>query len=483
MRSFGTAGGMSESRRAFLRRTGGALALAAATLVGCAPPPTPSPRVRLLGAVHPVGAVQKLIEEHLGAAAGEAKVQLDFTPLAPNDLRAKLPVSAAAGQSPDLALVGEPDVVEQAGLERTRDLRGTLDQVTGLNGELLPPLRELVASGPFLDRPSWQPAPAYGIPYYTYGCVLLVRSDLVGSALPIPAPGTSLSFDDLRGAVVKLTDAGANRFGWGAALPIGDLTDQIGQVAFRAAGAALFDDIGYRVVLNASDAQNALAAISRLYRGDAGDALAPAGVLDWSVADQVAAFRSGRVLQTLDLGGLYPALTDPSLRQATLALPLPAGPKGWNAGATSTHFVVFATSRVADAAGRLVQRVLQPARYDALIRLGQGSFIPPYAYATKGPFWDSDPNLPVYVGATRGDPAHNYGLVGLGTPAPSTLAVARVRGAWLLANALRQLIQQPDNAPAIASDLIDRATALAQVAPLLQPTPTPVALPPWFNGL
>ena len=437
----------------------------------------------MLGTTHPVGAVQRLIAQHFAAAGGEASVQLELTPLAANDLRAKLRASGAAGQLPDLALVGEPDVVEQAALERTRDVRDTLDQVSGLNGDLLPPLLDLVTSGPSVDHPLGRPAPAYGVPYYTMGSVLLVRRDLVGNALPIPAAGASLSFDDLRGAAEKLTDAGGGRFGWGAPLPIGDPADQVGQVALLAAGAALFDGHGYRIVLNASDARNALAAITRLYHTDGGQSLAPPEALDWSITAQAEALTGGKVVQTLDLGGVYASLTDAKVRAATLALPLPAGPKGWNAAATSTHFILFGASP-AEAPGRkFVERVLQPDRYDALVQAGQGAFIPPYAYLTKGPYWDSDPNLSVYVAATRGDPARNYGLAGLGTPAPATLAVARVRGAGLLATALRRLIQEPANSDAVLSDLLTTAANLARTAPLLQPIPTPTALPFWMRGI
>ncbi|HEX5414094.1 MAG TPA: extracellular solute-binding protein [Chloroflexota bacterium] len=480
MKSSKRAGGTRVSRRAFLRGSGGALALATLSMSGCAPSAGPPPKLRMLGITHPVGAVQRLIVQHATAAAGEAAAQLELTSLEPNDLRAKLHQSAAAGQLPDLALVGAPDVVEQAGLERTRDLHATLDRVSGLNGALLPPLRDLVASGPSLDLPPGQPTPAYGVPYYTIGSVVLARRDLVGSALPIPAPGASLSFDDLRGAAEKMTDAGGSRFGWGAPLAVGDSADQLGQVALLAAGAALFDGHGYRIVLNANDARNALAAVTRLYRTDAGQPLAPDGALDWSLTAQAEAFATGSVVQTLDFGGVYAALSDDAIRASTLALPLPSGPKGWNAGATSTHFILFGTSPAEATARHFIERVLQPDRYDALARTGQGSFIPPYAYLTKGPYWDSDPNLPVYVAATRGDPAHNYGLAALGTPAPATLAVARVRGAWLLATVLRRLILEPTNVDAAINELLTTAATLAREAPLLQPTPAPTSLPFWM---
>jgi ABC-type glycerol-3-phosphate transport system substrate-binding protein len=434
----------------------------------------------VLALEHPVAAVQQLLVQHADVAAKEAGVQVTWQAASPTDLLSTLALAQAARQLPAAALVGSADSALLAAKGLLVDVREALDRVAGLNGDLFPPFRDLTIAGPFVDVPANRHAPVWAIPHLSLGGAWLSRRDLLDKY----AEGTPKIFDDVRLIAEHVTAAGGDTFGWGATLALDDATDNLVQVVLLNHGTGIFESRGLRVVVDSDAATAAFQALARLYRTDSGTTLAPPDVVDWSQADLAAAFVAGRVAQTVDHGGLYDRVLQgaPKLRTSVAALPPVPGPKGWYTAAVTSLFVTF-RGATADRATALVERILQPARYDAVVRAGRGSAIPPYAYLTKGPFWDDDPNYAVFAANARGDPARDFRFATLGDPAPLTLPVAAVRGARLLAELGRSVARGdlPPSAAAVA--LSERAQTLARVGLASQPTPIPTPVPDWLQWL
>jgi ABC-type glycerol-3-phosphate transport system substrate-binding protein len=457
-------------------------ALGALVTLACrpAPPPGPPPLLTLLAAEQPYPPVQQLASEQASTAAAEAGIRLAYQVMPLESLRQKLPAALAAGQPPDLALLGGLDAAGLVARGRLVDQREALDRIAGLNGDLFPPLRALATAGPFVDRSARDPVPVWAIPYLSVSSGWLIRRDVLTQA-KLALPNT---FDEARQIAEKLTDPAGSVVGWGASLPPSDVVDGFGLATLLAHGVSLFDPNGLRLTLNPDEAVPALQAIGRLYRTDAGAAIAPAGVVDWSAADAGAALASGRVAQTLDLGGLYARMVadTPSLRDEIAVLPWPGGPKGRFTATPIYAFAVLA-GRNAERATALIERLLQPARYDALSRAGLGSAIPPYAYQTKGPFWDEDPNYAVFVASTRGDPARGLQYAPFGYPSPPTLPVVSVGLAHALSDAVRAVAlgQQSPGSAALALQKAAQSAARAGLA--LQPQVSPTPEPTWLKRL
>jgi len=415
----------------------------------------------------------------IAAAAKEVGLSVAFDTLPLEALRGKLPSAAAARQSPDVALVGSADSVILATRGLLVDLRDCLERVVGLNGDLFPPLRDLAAAGPFVDRSSRDKAPVWSVPFFTVGGTWLARGDLL-SPKGLLAPKT---FDEARTVAARLTDPTSQTFGWGASLPPGDDVDNLAQLVLRAHGATAFDADGFQVTLNPADAAPGLDALGRLYRADDGTPLAPPGVVDWSTAQVEAAFAAGKTAQMIDYGGGYARLVqaNPSLRDTLLASPPPAGPKGWFTAATAYLFVAFKGSTAPERSVALIDRLLQPLRYERHVHANQAALIPPYAYLTKGPFWDDDPNYAIFVSVARGDPARSFQYANPGDLGPITPVVALARASHALSAAARS-VALGEKAPAVAgAALRDRFVEAARQSFAIQPTPLPTPEPYWLH--
>lgn len=461
------------------------VALGALMVAGCragvGPSSPPLTDLTVLAPAHPLPTVQRTIAEQATAAAREIGARLSLQVLPLDVLRSRLPNLVAAGQPPDLALVGDADPAVLSARGWLRDLREPLDRIVGLNGDLFPPLRAVAASGSFEDRPADQPSPIRAIPYLTIGGAWLLRQDLL-SRDGLPPPRT---FDDVRAIATKLTDLSANRFGWAAGLPLDDAIDDLARVALLAYGAPTFDPLGLRVELAPDLAAAGLQAVARLYRSDDGSPLAPNGSVDWTDVETLAAFAQGKVVQTLDRGGLYARLVsdEPGWRQSILALPPPAGPKGWFTSAPTRYFVAPRSGTPAGQAVSFLERLLRPERYEALARAGQGSVIPPYSYLTKRPFWDEDPNDAAYFHTARGDPARGFQFAPPGFPSPPTLPAAVVEASHVFARTLRSVVGGEASTTDAAAALKRQCEKLVAEALALQPAPSPTPAPFWVRWL
>jgi ABC-type glycerol-3-phosphate transport system substrate-binding protein len=467
------------TRRRFLGELGAVGALIA---VGCRPaaPVGPPPQLTVWAASHPVAAVQQLISQQSAAAAGEAGVRLDFQSDSLGNLRAKLPGAIAARQFPDVALLSTLDGAGLAARGVLADVRSSLDRIAGLNGDLFPPLATLAAAGPFVDsRPSQLP-PVWAVPYLGLGVAWLIRKDFFAQK-QVPTPKT---FDDAQAAAQKLNDSAGGVAGWGASLPLDDALDGFGLAAFLGYGAIFFDPNGLRVTLSPTDGVAPLQALGHLYQTDNGVSLTPEGVADWSAADLAAGFARGAIAQTLDFGGLYGQVVaaSPKLREAIQVLPFPAGSKA-QFNVTPTSAFVLARGAHLDRATAFVERLLRPERFDALSRVGVGAVIPPYAYQTKGPLWDDDPNYAAFVTSNRGDPARNLQWVPFGYPSPPTLPVLQIALAHLLAQAVRSVVVDHQDPSAVAVGLRASCQAVFRAGYALQPATTPTPLPSWLQAV
>ena len=461
---------------------GATLGLGALIASACRPaPPTsgPMPSTILLALPHPVTSVSDLLARQSVAAAKVTGSNLTVQFLSPETLRSRLASALAAAQAPDLALVGSADPTVLAARGLLIDVRDSLQRIVGLNGELFPPLRALAESGPFTDRPANQPAPVWAIPYLSIGGAWLVRQDVLAKQ----GLATPRTFDDARAIALKLAEAAAGRFGWGSSLPVGEAVDGVARVALLSYGARMFDALGLGVALDPSAAVAGLQAMANLYRADDGSPLAPAGAIDWTTEQAAMALTSGQVAQTIDFGGLYAQAlaADASLRESILALPPPSGPKGWLTSAPSSFLIVPGKGRDPERAIAIVERLLRPEQYDQLARTGQGSVIPPYAYLTKGPFWDEDANYAAFAANARGDPARNLQFAPLGYPSPPTLPAAVVQAANALSETLRSVVDGEAPASVAASALAARIDTLARQSLSLQSTPTPTPMPLWLQ--
>ena len=213
--------------------------------------------------------------------------------------------------------------------------------------------------------------------------------------------------------------------------------------------------------------------------------MAPPGVSDWSTVEVAAAFSRGTVAQAIDSGGLtlkswraFPSSGSRSRRYR-----LPKGPKVDIPPRQRQLSWFRAAPGVSEQAAALVERLLSPARYEALVRAGAGSIVPPYAYLTKSPFWDDDPNYPGLASSARGDPAQNFQFATPGSPAPLTLSVAAVRGEQILATLLRSVVSGELSPAAAATALGERARAVARQGYALQPPLAPTPQPEWWRIL
>ena len=414
-------------------------------------------------------------------AAEETGFALAYQALSPAALRSQLRASDAAGQFPDVVEVASVDAPRLVSGGLLREVRNLYERIAGTNGDLFPPLLDLATAGPWADLPTYQKPPVWAIPHVSVGSAWLVRRDLLGNKT-IPPPNT---FDDFRAAAAKLTDPTASTFGWGAPLPLADVVDDLAQSTLLDFGAGLFESSGMRVAFSPDDVAAALRAFAGLYRSDSGDNYAPTGAVDWSIDDAAAAFANGQVAQSIDHGGMYARIVaaTPKLRQQIRALPPPAGPKGRYTASPTTLLAVANRSRWSDLAVDFIERLLSPARYEALIRAGAGSIIPPYAYLTKSPFWDDDPNYPAFAANARGDPARNLGFATPGTPAAMTLPVAEVRAHQILATLLRSVASGRMSAADAAVALGEQSRAVARQGYALQPPATPKPNPEWWRLL
>src|SRR5579883_736701 len=476
--------GACLARRQFLRRgVIGLTALGAAcggsrSVDRTAPLP---PRLTILGPTHPVPAVAALIARQVQDAGRASGVDAVWEALPSDAVRSRLKEMLAARIPVDLAIVGDPDPALLAAAGSVVDVRDTLAEVVGLNGELFPPLRDTAMAGPFADlaTPSLR-RPVWAVPYASLGGAVLVRSDLLARH-SIPLPRT---FDELGAAAAALTGArgvGAPSLGWAAPLPRSDGVDDLGRVILLAHGAPLLDPLGIRVVLDQASASQGFQALQRLYALNAGGiSSAPAG-LNWTLSEQAQVFGNGGMAMTWDAGGLYGRLrTDyPGIADQVRALPIPAGPRGWFTAVPTTFIVVFRTSRLVDAARALITHWLRPEQYDAIVRAGRGAVIPPYADLTKTPFWDEDDNYPVFVVNARGDPSRQLAYAPPGYPAPLTPPAAMIAAALVIAETARAVASGEAAPLAAAATLAQRCADLARMSLSLQPTPSPTRSPFW----
>ncbi len=469
-----------KSRRSFLRTT---LVLGALAVGGCrsAPTPGPPPTMTLLALEYPTPAVQRLLAGQIDVAARDVGGRMILQVETATSLKARLASAAASKLLPDVALVGSADAAPLAARGVLRNVKDLLDRVVGVNGDLFPPMRDLTTAGPFADRPANQPAPVWAIPHLSLGVGTLVRSDLLKTSQQ-PLPKT---FDDTRALAKKLTNLSGGRYGWGASLPVSDAADNFVQVSLLDHGAGLFDPAGYGVNLNPPDAVPGLGALAALYRDESGSPVAPPGVLDWSMEQLASALTTGTIAQTLDHGGLYARIVsdNPKLASQIQVLPYPAGPTGWFTAAATSLFVVFDSRTNGDLSERFVDALLQPKRYEGVVSAGLGAVVPPYAFLTRGPFWDRDPNYPVFASGARGDPARNFQFATLGQPAPLTLPVAVVRAERVMVQVARSVMAGEQTPIAAATSLRDRAQSLAAGGYALQPTPTSAPEPAWLRLL
>jgi ABC-type glycerol-3-phosphate transport system substrate-binding protein len=428
-----------------------------------------------------VDPAQRLFAQQANDAAREAGLSLQYQTLSPSSLRAQLRSSDAAGQFADVTIVASVDVPRLVARGLLREVRDTFERIAGVNGDLFPPLLDLATAGPWTDLPAYRKPPIWAIPHLSVGGAWLVRSDLLGKRV-IPPPST---FDDFRSAADQLTDATSRTFGWGAALPLEDSIDDLAQTILLDHGAGIFESSGLRVSFSAADVEAGLKAFAGLYRADSGRSFAMPGTVEWSSADAAAAFSQGAVAQTIDTGGLYSRIVAaaPKWREQIQALPPPQGPKGRFAASPTSLFVVTRRSEVTDQAAEFVERLLSPARYEALIRAGAGSLVPPYAYLTKSPFWDDDPNYSAFAANARGDPARGFQFATPGSPAPLTLSVAEVRGRQILASVLRAVVNGELTPAEAAAGLTERCRAVAREGYALQPPPAPTPRPEWLRML
>lgn len=469
-----------QSRRSFLA---GALALGTIAVAGCraTASPGPPPTITVLALEYPVVALQQLLAQQAEAAARDVGGRLVLQVDSEAGQKSRIASAIAAKQLPDVGLVGGPDSAPLVARGLLRNLKDLLERVAGVNGDLFPPLRDLATAGPFGDRPPRQPEPVWAIPHLSLGVGCLIRSDLLASS-GLPAPKT---FDDTRALAKKLTNVSIDRFGWGASLPASNAADNFVQVALLDYGAALFDPAGYGVTLDPAEAVPGLGALAALYRDEAGAPLAPSGVLDWSIDQLAAALSAGTVAQSIDHGGLYARLVsgNPKLAGQIKAVPFPAGENGWYTAAATSLFVVFESRANGDRAERFVDALLQPKPFERIVASGLGSVVPPYAYLTRGPFWDNDPNYKVFASSARGDPAQKFQFATLGQPAPLTLPVAAVRGGNILVPTARAVVTGGQSPSSAAAGLRERAQTLVAEGYALQPPPTPTPEPAWFRLL
>lgn len=487
---------ISVTRRRFLRWTGlvGGLAIS-----GCARAPAgPPARLKLLQTRLPFAPAQAALAAEQAAAAKESGVGLDLEAQDGETIRSSLSRVAAAGQLPDLLSIGTADfgVLSAKGL--LADVRAALDRVAGLDGDLFPPLGA-VAIGDALSAPSSAsisstpsatpsasnssssaPLPATGLPLLSIGWGWLARQDLLAQKNVAP-PKT---FDDWRAAATRLADPSAGVAGFGARLPLGDDTTRLAQLGFLAYGAPLFGDEGLHVDFDPTVGATALGTLASLFASSGGPALAPPGVADWTVGALETAFARGQVAQMVDLGGSYGRLVqaDPSLADRIAVLPPPAGPKGWNTAAEVLFYAVPRRAAV-DAALGLVERILQPARLERVASSGAGSVVPPYAYLTKVPFWDADPNYRALFANARGDPSHSLSYANPGAPGPFSGPVALAWQQQILAAALRSVVLGKQTPPAAAALLRAQAAALVPAALDQEPRPTPTPEPGWLRWM
>ena len=157
--------------------------------------------------------------------------------------------------------------------------------------------------------------------------------------------------------------------------------------------------------------------------------------------------------------------------------------KGRYTASPTTVLVVSARSRLSDAALTFIERLLSPARYDELVRAGNGSIVPPYSYLTRSPFWDDDPNFPAFAANARGDPARAFQFATPGTPAPLTLPVAEVRSRQVLTSMLRSVVSGNQTPAEASAALGERCRAVAREGYALQPVPAPKPTPDWLRIL
>ncbi|HLZ09493.1 MAG TPA: ABC transporter substrate-binding protein, partial [Chloroflexota bacterium] len=427
------------SRRALLARSAAFIAL---VTLSCGPQPVrvsgPPARLTLVSPTLAVDAAQTLFAQQANDAAREAGLALQYQTVSASSLRAQLRSTDAAGQFADVSIIASVDVPRLVARGLLREVRDTFERIAGVNGDLFPPLLDLASAGPWTDLPSYRKPPIWAIPHLSVGSAWLVRSDLLGKKT-IPPPNT---FDEFRSAADQLTDATAATYGWSASLPLEDSVDDLAQTVLLDHGAGIFESTGLRIAFSAADVEAGLKAFAGLYRADSGLSFAPPGSIDWSPADAAMAYSQGTVAQTVDLGGLYFRIVSlaPKLREQIQALPPPQGPKGRFTASPTSLLVVSRLSAVTDQAADFVERLLSPARYDSLVRTGSGALVPPYAYLTKSPFWDDDPNYATFAANARGDPARAFQFATPGSPAPLTLSVAEVRGRQILASILRSVV-------------------------------------------
>lgn len=476
---------ISQDRGSRLTRRqviGSACAIGALITTGCRTATSaPLESLTVVGRQQPVAATQQALEQALETAGRSINSRPTLKALPLPDLRATLNRLIAAQQTPDLALVGDPDSVLLGGRGLSINVRDSLDRIVGLNGELFPPLRAIATSGPYRDYQSDQRVPAWSIPFASRGNALLVRKDRLNQVnAPMPK-----SFDDIRSLATKLTDSSQGRYGWGTGLPVDDTVDAFARASFLAYGASLFDPLGLKLALDSAAAESAFQGFAALYQSDQGAPLAPPDCVRWTSAETATAMTTLEIAQSFDFGGLYAAiLTEhPELRESIAALPFPSGPKGWFTSTSSDYWVVLRPARAHDRALQLVEHLLTPATYQQLTRISHGAFVPPYAYVTKDPFWDSDPNYPVFASNTRGNPADKYQFADMGYPAPPTLSVANVTSSDLLANAVRTVVQGRTSSTEALKTLQQLAAPLMTQAMSLQPSPTPTPIPFWLKLL
>lgn len=487
---------LPTTRRRFLQWTG---LVGGLVISGCARSTAegPPPRLKLLQTQLPFAPVQAALAAEQGAAAKESGVSLETQEQAGDAVRSTLSPLVAAHQLPDLLLVGTADfgVLSAKGL--LADVRASLDRVVGLNGDLFPPVAALsmgasliATSSPALSSSSTpsasptndssaQPTPT-GLPLLSVGWGWLARQDLLARKNLAP-PKT---FDDWRNAATRLGDPGAGVAGFGARLPLGDDTTRLAQLGLLDYGAPLFGGDGLAIDFDSTAGASALGAVAALFASNGGAPIAPPGVADWTIGALEAAFARGQVALTVDFGGSYGRLVqaDPALADHLAVLPPPAGPKGWNTAADVLFYAVPRRASVEAALG-LVERILQPARLERLTSAGAGSVVPPYAYLTKVPFWDADPNYRALLVNTRGDPIRSLAYANPGAPGPFTGPVALVWQQQLLGAALRSVVLGQQTPPAATTILRDQAARLVPVALDQEPRPTATPEPDWLRWM
>lgn len=330
-------------------------ASAAAPTQAAAPATTPAPKVPAAPGKLAVWLnltftnAHKVTQEAAQAWGKENNYTVVVTPIEDGDLPQKISAGIEANVLPDISEFDYMMLQRLTSINKVVEVSDLYDKVGAAQGGWMKGIQL------WMDPKNYKPQKGYwGIPYHSGGNILNWRQDVLEATGQKPPAKTWFEMADMAEKAQKPGKI------WGMGLSLAQERDANQQITImQTFGARVADDAGKKVTLQSPEALEYLKWIDDCYTNRK---IFPPGVLTWDGTGDNNSYQSGQAVFILNPGSVYRWMqeNDKEMLAGTRFGAWPAGPKMKLAPFQFSVRGIMATTKDADGAKRLVERLISP---------------------------------------------------------------------------------------------------------------------------